>query len=621
MREYDKILLKYCDDVINDTLPNRKACLLEKLACQRHLDDLGKQNDPSYPYYFDENSAIKRCYFTECLQHVKDKWADTYIVLEPHQVFMQGVMFGWLKKKNGKRRFRKAYIQIPRKNGKSLDVSTTGLYMAFAEGEIGSEVYCVAGSENQAMMTFKPAWSMVNRNEDLKDYYNLKLSGTVKNPTSIYNELDMSMMSPVVGNPGDGTSPHCALVDEYHESPTSNAYDTMLTGMGARSQPMLIVITTAGINTSYPCYDLYLHSKNVLQKVVEEDTLFVMIFTIDEDDDWQDFEVWKKANPNYCVSIDEDYLYGMYQDAINKPEQRNILLTKHLDLWQNAGVGAFDMLRWNKCADAELTIEMFRGKECWLALDLASKIDLAALVLLFKYKRRVINTECPICHGEVVLKNGMNVCISQNVIIEGESSLICNWKKPVNRDCVVGFARHYVPEETVLEKENTHYQKWRERGNLIVTEGARTDFQLIEKDIETAAENFIVKELVFDPSEASYLIQNIEKWAAFDCIEFNQGPATISQPMKELEAMIKAFEFWHNGDPVYTWCMGNVVKKNSRSGGSVKHYFPTKTNPKLKIDSAVATICALGRLITYENDNGAYESRVSSGEEQVLRVL
>jgi len=615
---YIERLLKYCNDAIADILPNRKTCLFEKLACQRHLDDLNKQGNEDYPYYFDEEAANKRCYFIECLQHTKGKWRGQYIKLEDEQIFAEAVKFGWLKKETDKRRFSKSYEELPRKQGKSIKSATTGLFMGFADGEPQAEVYAGATSEKQAMMVFQPAYEMVRLNEDFAEWYNIKLSGTVKNPTSIYNEEDMSMFSPIVGNPGDGASPHCALVDEYHEHPTSVLYDAMDTGMGAREQPLLAVITTAGVNTSYPCYDLHLYAEKVLKGVIEDDRLFAMIFTIDENDDWQDFEVWKKANPNYGISIDKDYLWGKYQDAINKPEQRNVLLTKHLNIWQNSGVGAFDMLRWNKCADPELTIEMFRGKECWLALDLASKIDLAALVLLFKYKRKVINTECPKCHGEVVIKNGMNVCISGNVL---EDETKCNWSKPVNRDCIVGFARHYVPEETVLEKENTHYQKWREQGNLIVTEGARTDFQLIEKDIETAAENFIVKELVFDPSEASYLIQNIEKWAAFDCIEFNQGPATISQPMKELEAMIKAFEFWHNGDPVYTWCMGNVVKKSSRSGGSVKHYFPTKTNPKLKIDSAVATICGLGRLITYENDNGAYESRVSSGEERVLRVL
>lgn len=618
MRDYITILNQYCHHVVNDSLPNRGSCNLEKLAAQRHLDDLAKQNDPEYPYYFNEDYAIRRCFFSENLQHIKGRWAGQNIILEGHQIFMQASVFGWLKKKNDLRRFNKVYFQAPRKQGKSIEVATSGLYMAFADGEKGAEVYSVAGSEKQAMMVFYPAWMMVSKIDALREYYNLKLSGTAKNPTSIYNESDMSSFMPVIGSPSDGTSPSCAVVDEFHENPSSVGYDTMLTGMGAREQPILFVTTTAGVNTSYPCYDLYLNSKKILQGIINDDTTFVLIYEPDENDDWQDFEVWKRVNPNYLISIDEDFLWGRYQDAINKPQERNIILTKHLDVWLNSGVGAFDMLRWNKCADAKLKIENFENQECWIALDLASKIDLAALVFLFKYKRKVINTNCPKCYGEVVVKDGMNICISGNTL---ENEEICNWVKPVNRNCVVGFTRHYIPEETVNEKENVHYQKWKEQGHLVVTEGARTDFQLIEDDIKTASERFVVKELVFDPKEASYLIQNIEKWASFDCIEFEQGPANISQPMKELEAMIKAFEFWHDGDPVYTWCMGNVVKKQSRSGGSVKHYFPTKTNPKLKIDSAVATICGLGRLITYENDSGSYEERVRDGKEKILRTL
>src|SRR5665648_518829 len=145
------------------------------------------------------------------------------------------------------------------------------------------------------------------------------MTGTVKNPTSIYNETDMSIFCPIVGNPGDGQSPHGGLIDEYHEHPTSVLYDAMDTGMGAREQPMLSVITTAGTNTSFPCYDLHLEAIKVLEGSIENDRLFCMIFTIDKEDDWQDFECWKKANPNYMISIEEDYLYGKYQDAMNKP--------------------------------------------------------------------------------------------------------------------------------------------------------------------------------------------------------------------------------------------------------------------------------------------------------------
>ncbi|MCK4819286.1 terminase large subunit, partial [bacterium] len=348
MSSYSQRILDYCHAAINDTILHRKTCLYEKLACQRHLNDLAKQSDPEYPYYFDEDAVDHRCYFTECLQHTKGKWRGKLIELEPEQLFAEGVKFGWLKKKNGKRRFSKSYEAVPRKNGKSIRTATTGLYLAFADDEPAAEVYAGATTEKQAMMIFTPAFMMVKMNEEFIDYYGVKLTGTSKNPTSIYNEEDMSMICPIVGNPGDGQSPHGGLIDEYHEHPTSVLYDAMDTGMGAREQPLLAVITTAGENTSYPCYDLHLEAIQVLEGTIENDRLFCTIFTIDKDDDWQDFECWKKANPNYGISIEEDYLWGKYQDALNKPTQRNILLTKHLNLWQNAGVGFMDMLRWQK---------------------------------------------------------------------------------------------------------------------------------------------------------------------------------------------------------------------------------------------------------------------------------
>jgi len=614
---YSERILQYCYNVVNDSLPNRGSCTYEKLACQRHLDDLSKQDDSEYPFYFDEDAANKRCYFTECLQHTKGKWRGQLIRLEDHQLFIQGVLFGWMKKSSDTRRFTKAFIELTRKSGKSIEAATTGIYMGFADDEPGAEVYSGAQTEAQALCVFRPAYDMVRQNEDLLDYFDLTLAGTIKNPTSIYRESDMSVFTPLVGKPGDGASPHCALVDEYHEAKTSELYDAMDTGMGARTSPLLIVITTAGVNTSYPCYDLHLESVKVLEGTIKNDSLFCMIFAPDKDDDWKDFEVWKKVNPNYGVSIDRDYLYGKFQDALNKPTQRNILLTKHLNIWQNSGVAAFDMLRWQECEDTSLTLEDFEGQECVAAFDFASKIDICALVLLFKYKRKVINSNCPKCFGEVVIRDGMNICISGKMLDE---DVACEWKKPVLRNCVVGFAKHYLPEETVNRKENQHYQKWAMEGWLISTPGERTDFHQVEEELEELSKHHNIKELVYDPKEASYLIQNIQVWAGFDCIEYTQSPAMMSEPMKELEAMICAYEFWHCGDPVYTWNIGNVIKKQARGGGDTKHYFPTKQNPELKIDSGVATIMGLGRLITYEDDGGAYESR-ADGDGPVLRVL
>lgn len=574
MRNYSQIAYDYCILALADNLPNRKTSLHERLCYKRHIDDLKRQYDDDYPFYFDEEAANSRCYFTECLPHTKGKWRGKPIVLEDHQVFGQAALFGWKKKSDGKRRFTRAYFKVPRKNGKSIDGATTALYMAFADGEEGAEVYAGATTEAQAMMVFQPAWEMVRLTPEFSDYFGVELSGTPKNPTGIYRTSDMSKAQPIVGKPGDGSSPHCAVVDEYHEHPTSVLYDAMDTGMGARDQPLILVITTAGSDTSGPCYEMELEAIKIIEGTLEKDNVFVMMFGIDKEDKFEDFEVWKKANPNYGISINEDYLRGKYNDAMTNLSQRNILLTKHLNIWMNAGVAWMDMQKWEMCKDESLKLEDFKGCECYISLDLASKIDLCALVFEFRFERGV-------------------VC----------------------------FTRHYLPEETAHKKENQHYQKWELQGHLIVTDGARTDFKRIEEDIKEFAGDYIIKELAFDPKEASYLIQSIQEWANFECIEFPQGPNLISEPMKELEAKVYAQEFWHNGDPVFTWCMGNVIKKQSRSGGNVKHYFPTKEVAANKIDSAVAAIMALGRLMVDEDNGSAYEGRVVAREETILRVL
>lgn len=619
MRNYEEITLRYCHDAINDNLPFRKACKREKLACQRHLDDLECQHYEDYPYYFDPTAGTRRCQFTEFLHHTKGKWRGSNITLEPHQVFEQFVLFGWLKKKDGNRRFNRGFVFLPRKNGKSIDAATTGIYMGFADNEPGAEVYAGATTEAQAMCVFEPAYQMVKLNPALSEYFDLTVTGTAKNPTSIYKAEDMSRFMPIVGKPGDGASPSCALVDEYHEHPTSVLYDAMDTGMGAREQPLLLVITTAGTNTASPCYEMYLEACKVLEGSLEDENMFCMIFEIDDEDNWEDFECWKKANPNYGISINEDYLLGKYNAAINNVSQRNILLTKHLNKWMNAGVAWLNMMKWNQGKDESLCIDNFKGCECWVSVDLASKIDLCAVVYLFKQTRQITNVNCPKCYGDVEIVDGNNVCVSGNKLEDGT---VCNWSKPVKRECVVGFTRHYIPEETARKKENEQYRKWGEQGCMILTDGARTDFQRIETDLEEFSKFAVIKELAFDPKEASYLIQNIQSWANFECIEFTQSPALISEPMKELEAMVEANEFWHNGDPVYTWCMSNIVKKQSKSGGNVKHYFPTKEIASNKIDSGVATIMALGRMKTYDYENeSAYNRRADKGNEFVLRVL
>lgn len=610
---FAEITFKYVMDVINDTLPSRQAGRFEKLACQRFLNDIDRENDDDFPFYIDADAGEAHCEFMSFLKHTKGKWRGKNFVMEPHQVFMHFNLFAWKNKETGFRRFTKADWFLPRKNGKSFSASGIALQCGFAENEPQSEVYCAATTEAQAGMVFGPAWQMVHMDADLKEAFGLTLAGTLRNPTSIYRASDMSRIEPIIGTPKDGTSPSLGIVDEYHEHKTSALYDCLDTGQGARDNPIMLMITTAGVDISGPCYQRYLDAVKILEGTLVRENVFPMIFGADEGDDFQDFNVWLKANPNAGVSLSVEYLRGKYNDAISNLAQRNILLTKHLNMWMNAGLTAFDMLKYKENARPEFTLEQFKGKKCIVSLDLASKIDILALEIMFELEDAEYD-KCPRCGANIVFENERYVC--ENNHEEG----VCSWERKSRKRTVV-FSKFYLPEETVRKKENESYQLWEKQGLLTVTEGTRTDMSKVEDDLKKLNEEHIIQELVFDPREASYLIQNIQKWAGFECIEFTQSPALISEPMKELEAMIVDNCFLHDGNEVLTWMFGNVVKKQSKSGGNVKHYFPTKQNDGNKIDGAVACIMALGRMIVHEDTGDSYNMRAARGEKEILRVV
>jgi phage terminase large subunit-like protein len=397
------------------------------------------------------------------------------------------------------------------------------------------------------MEVFRPAWLMVSRNPDFQAHYGLELGGTAKNPGPIFRMEDGSRFAPVVGKPGDGASPHGALVDEYHEHPTPDLYDTMKTGMGARTQPMQVVITTAGTDTSSPCHE---HRGRVAD---------MLKGTVDDDDDWKEFSTWAKANPNLGVSVFDDFLRSRHREAMQSATRQNILLCKHLDKWMNAGSAWMNMAKWGECARPDMELEQFKGCRAWLAFDLASKIDLAAMV----------------------------------AVVEAAPE----------RFVVFPFA--YLPDATVELPHNAHYRAFAAQGALTVTDGARTDFHRIEDDIRALDKLLRVQELAFDPREATYLVQQIASWASFECVEIPQSPAHMSEPMKELEGMVAAKTIEHPDDPCFNWMIGNVVLKQARGGGPVKYYYPAKERESAKIDGPVALIMAIKRALA---DEGGVQS-------------
>lgn len=574
--DYTKIGLQYCNDVTSGKIPAGPYVIA---ACQRHLDDLKKSKAKDYPYRYDEELANRRCRFSELLHHVKGKWAGQRLKLEPYQVFIDCCVWGWVKKSNGLRRFSTAFIEIPRKNGKSVSAATAGLYMLAADHEKGAEVYSGATSEKQALEVFRPAWQMAHKNQSLREAFNLSLSGNPKNPTSIYRLEDMSRFEPLIGKPGEGSSPHCAIIDEYHEHKTSEQYDTMDTGMGAREQPLIFVITTAGTDTSTPCYEMHIRSIKVLEGTIEDDALFCIIYGIGPDDDYKDFEVWKMANPNYGVSVMEDYLYRKYTETMTNAAKQNINLCKHLNIWTNAGVAWMNMVKWEACK-TDLKLEDFKGQTCYAAFDLASKIDISSLVLIFEHRKEI--------DGKMTAGYAV-------------------------------FAKHYLPEETIQQAGNEHYDKWVKQGYITQTPGARTDFKYIEDDLKAINADHPISELAYDPKESTYLINNVMDWLGPEhCIEITQGPALMSEPMKETEGLIYANQLWHNGDPVLTWMMGNVVQRQGRNTGPVKYYYPTKERNENKIDGAVCIIMGIGRAILHQEGVSVYEGL---SKEEILKSM
>ncbi|ARW94125.1 hypothetical protein MS6207_00802 [Escherichia coli] len=285
---------QYARDVVRGKIV---ACQFVIQACQRHLDDLMAEKSKSFRYRFDKDLAERAAKFIQLLPHTKGEWAFKRmpITLEPWQLFVICCAFGWVNKGIRLRRFREVYTEIPRKNGKSAISAGVALYCFACDNEFGAEVYSGATTEKQAWEVFRPARLMCKRTPMLTEAFGIEV-----NASNMNRPEDGARFEPLIGNPGDGSSPHCAVVDEYHEHATDALYTTMLTGMGARRQPLMWAITTAGYNIEGPCYDKRREVIEMLNGSVPNDELFGIIYTVDEGDDWTDPQVLEKANPEAC---------------------------------------------------------------------------------------------------------------------------------------------------------------------------------------------------------------------------------------------------------------------------------------------------------------------------------
>jgi phage terminase large subunit-like protein len=527
---------QYGRDVLTGKIKTGK---LARLAVERHDKDLKK--GPHRGLFFCEDSARRALLMFGFLRHSKGEWSGQPIDLEPWQAWIIACVFGWKHQDTDKRRFRTVYEEIARKNGKTTKLAGIGLYGLTKDDEGGPEIYAAATKRDQARILFDEAARMVKQSKPLRRRLDAQQHRIIS-PTNFGKFEPLS----ADGNTMDGLNPHLALVDELHAHKTPEVWDVLKSALGARSQPLIWAITTAGFNKNGICYEVRDYAIKVLTGVIDDDAFFSMIFTLDDGDDWQDESNWIKANPNLGVSVDLDYLREQARQAAVMPTAKTNFLTKHLNIWVTGSSTWCNIERWQSCG-IDYKPDELEPVEVYLGLDLASVSDIASL------------------GGIMVMSDG-------------------SWKT---------FGKHYLPEEAVdanIRKSTVPFRQWHEQGWLTLTPGNVIDYNWIKADILAFMERYNVKEIAFDRWNSSQLVNDLMEVNA-PMVAFGMGYASMNAPMKELERRYLAKEIEHPNDPVLSWAMSNVVADQDPAG-NVK---PAKNKSTEKIDPAVALMMAIGR--------------------------
>lgn len=535
--------LDYAQEVVSG---NVVACKWVIAAAERQLADLQREPSADWPWVFDESRAARPCEFLSLLPHIKGKWARErrLIELEPWQSFVITTVFGWVHRETGLRRFLEVYEEIARKNAKSTKGSGLLLFMLAADGEHGAECYTAATTRDQARIVFDDAKAMAERTPDLRTYLGVAI---MQHSLTVAHTSSKAAPLAAEGSTLDGLNVHFALLDELHAHKTRAVYDVIDTARGAREQSLLWTITTAGTDRSGICYERRTHVAKILDKVIQDDRTFGIIYTLDDNDDPFDPAVWPKANPNWGKSVLPDDMAAAAIKAQNTPSALNNFLTKRLNVWVNGGESPWiSMKAWDACADKALQLSDFAGEKCWAGLDLAQKKDFAALALAF-------------------VRNGV-------------------WYV---------FTRLYLNELAVAESGNAHLSGWARAGYVQVTDGDITDFDVLAEDMRRDCRMFDMQEIAFDPALSMYFAGKLIE-EGLPLVEIAQRSLFFTPPLIQVENLVLEKKLQHDGNPVMGWMVSNVVVKVSKFN---ELRSPTKERPENKIDGPMAMLMALGRAL------------------------
>ena len=551
MNKYIQAAQNYVQQVQTSAIP---ACKWVRLAVDRQVTDLQRLPGADWTWVFSEEIAARVCEFLELLPHIKGKWARDrkLIELEDWQCFILTVTFGWVHKDTGLRRFREVYLEVPRKNAKSTLSSGVALYMLTADGEQGAEIYSAATTRDQARIVFDDAKAMAERTPDLRTYLGVAIlthSITVAHTSSKFSPLAAEASTQ------DGLNVHFACLDELHAHKKRDLYDVIDTARGAREQSLLWIITTAGSDRSGICYERRTHITKVLDRVIEDETTFGLIYTIDDDDDPMEPSSWAKANPNWLVSVLRDDMEAAARKAAAMPSALNNFLTKRLNVWVSGESPWMDMRAWERCADTTLQLSDFAGEKCWSGLDLAQKKDFAAYVKVFERKY--------------------------------------TWYV---------FTRLYLNELAVHESGNAHLSGWARSGYVQVTDGDITDFDVLAEDMRADCKQFDMQEIAFDPALSMYFASKLIE-EGLPLVEIAQRALFFTPPLLQVENLVLEKKLKFDGNPVMTWMVSNLVVKVSKFN---ELRSPTKERPENKIDGPMAMLMALGRAMASERTETSF---------------
>lgn len=508
--------------------------------------------------WFDESAAEKVCsFFHSYIKHVKGAKAGQPFILEPWQQGYVGCLFGW-KRKDGTRRYRESFLFVPRKNGKTVLAAGIVLYMMFIDGEPGAEIYSAAADREQAALIYYMAKEMV-----LHDPMMDAASRVYVTSKSIVVGSNTYKAISAEANTKHGYNTHLAVIDELHAQPNGELVDVLDTSTGARTQPMIIYLTTSDYERPSVCNRKYKYTVSVRDGTIEDETFLPCIFEAGIKDDWKDEKTWYKANPNLGISVSLEYIKKKCRQAQDDPEFENTFKRLHLNIRTEQDVRWLQMDRWNAC-DEEVLENCLVGRECFGGLDLASVEDIAAFALIFP-----ATADDPM------------------------------WRI---------IMRFWLPEIIARErqrKDGVPYPTWAGKGHITLTPGERVDYSIIKDQINADRSRFNLVDIGADRWNLEYLRQQLDPEGKL-IVEYPQTFGGMSAPCKRFKSLIKSRSIAHGGNPVLTWNASNVVI-DLDANENVK---PNKKKSSEKIDGIVACIMAVGRAMVKETKSASiYEER------------